>query len=87
MSITQISIVTNCPLNTCMQSWRFTSSRALARVAEAEHRGADEELRRRHQERGRHAVAGDVADRDDGAAVRQLEPVVEVAADVVGRAG
>ena len=83
-SITMTSIVTNWPLNVCVQSWRLTSSQARAGIADALHHVAHEQLRGRHQKRGGHAVAGDVADDDDDAAVGQLEPVVEVAADVAG---
>ena len=47
--------------------------------------GPQDAVGRRHDQRGRHALVGDVADDDPELAVGQLEEVVEVAADLAGR--
>src|SRR5690348_12527182 len=53
-----------------------------AGVGDALDDGADEELGGGHEEGGGEAVAGDVADDDADAAIGELEPVVEVSADM-----
>ncbi len=57
-----------------------------ARVDQARRVGAQDAVRGRHHHRGRHALVGDVADHEPDATLRQRDEVVEVAADLPGRA-
>ena len=69
---------------------RVRAAEDLGRGVAAAGLGSQDRMRPGHDERGRHALVGDIADRDADAPAGHLDEVVEVAADsprrtVVGR--
>ena len=69
----------------CRQICAFSRAHQRRRFQRLVDERAQHRQQQRHQERRRTALAGDVAERDDDAAVGQRQHVVEIATDRVGR--
>ena len=71
----------------CLHDLRVEPRREVGGLEPLVDERAHHRQQQRHQQRGRAALAGDVAERQQHAAVGERQDVVEVAADRVGRPG